>query len=291
MDDFADSLIEAYKFSPTESLDLYPGQAFAVQINILGVTATVRDPFTTVDHFYALVNLDGKSLTARSSVAKRDPAIYEYPLIEPADNSKDLDPADSTVVDETTTDETTTDETTTEDETATDETVTDETTTEEETATDETVARESAAPVGDETSTTEESTDTSTEDATTDETATDETTTDDSTDTTTTTDGGEETSTTDESTDTTTEDATTDETTTDETADETTTGDDTTTDETAEEPEVVEPEVPVVWSPLVKEANRDVYPSFAWTVPANAAVGDRFWLQVDVAKGTSEDLE
>jgi len=272
MDDFADSLIEAYKFSPTESLDLYPGQAFAVQINILGVTATIRDPFTTVDHFDSLVNLDGKALIARSSVAKRDPAIYEYPLIEPADNSKDLDPADSTVVDETTTDETTT-----EDETATDETATDETTTEETTA----------APVGDETSTTEESTDTTTEDATTDETATDETTTDD----TTTTDGGEETSTTDESTDTTTEDATTDETTTDETADETTTGDDTTTDETAEEAEVVEPEVPVVWSPLVKEANRDVYPSFAWTVPANAAVGDRFWLQVDVAKGTSEDLE
>jgi len=259
MDDFADSLIEAYKFSPTESLDLYPGQAFAVQINILGVTATIRDPFTTVDQFDSLVNLDGKALIARSSVAKRDPAIYEYPLIEPADNSKDLDPADSTVVDETTTDET----------------ATDETTTEEETATDETETRASAAPVGDETST-----DTTTEDATTDETATDETTTDDSTDTTT-TDGGEETSTTEESTDTTTEDATTDETTTDET----------TTDETAEEPEVVEPEVPVVWSPLVKEANRDVYPSFAWTVPANAAVGDRFWLQVDVAKGTSEDLE
>lgn len=265
MDDFADSLIEAYKFSPTESLDLYPGQTFAVQINILGVTATIRDPFTTVDHFDSLVNLDGKALIARSSVAKRDPAIYEYPFIEPADNSKDLDPADSTVVDETTTDET----------------ATDETTTEEETATDETTTRASAAPVGDETST-----DTTTEDATTDETATDETTTDDSTDTTT-TDGDEETSTTEESTDTTTEDATTDETTTDET----TTGDDTTTDETAEEPEVVEPEVPVVWSPLVKEANRDVYPSFAWTVPANAAVGDRFWLQVDVAKGTSEDLE
>lgn len=42
-----------------------------------------------------------------------------------------------------------------------------------------------------------------------------------------------------------------------------------------------------VWSPLVTNANADVYPSFAWTVPEYAAAGSRIWLQIEVNMGDS----
>jgi hypothetical protein len=42
-----------------------------------------------------------------------------------------------------------------------------------------------------------------------------------------------------------------------------------------------------VWSPLVTNANVDVYPSFAWTVPEYAAAGSRIWLQIEVNMGDS----
>ena len=42
-----------------------------------------------------------------------------------------------------------------------------------------------------------------------------------------------------------------------------------------------------VWSPLVTNANADVYPSFAWTVPEHAAAGSTIWLQIEVNMGDS----
>lgn len=66
----------------------------------------------------------------------------------------------------------------------------------------------------------------------------------------------------------------------------------TTIDETAttgEEttPESAEEEV-VTWSPLTSEATRYIYPSFAWVVPDSAAVGEVLYVQVNVAKGSSD---
>lgn len=140
MEGFSDSPYEAYKFEPTESLELSPGDVLAVMIDIEGVTATFKNPHTTVDHFGAFINKDRMALIEVSSVAKRDPAIYDY----------------------------------------------------------------SAVP------------------------------------------------------------------------------DTTTPDNTADEAPV--------WSPLVAEANADIYPSFAWTVPTNAAIGSKFQLQIIVNKGSSTTL-
>ena len=52
-------------------------------------------------------------------------------------------------------------------------------------------------------------------------------------------------------------------------------------------PESVEEEV-VTWSPLTSEATRYIYPSFAWVVPDSAAVGEVLYVQVNVAKGSSD---
>ena len=65
------------------------------------------------------------------------------------------------------------------------------------------------------------------------------------------------------------------------TIDETATTDEETTPESAEE-EVV------TWSPLTSEATRYIYPSFAWVVPDSAAVGEVLYVQVNVAKGSSD---
>lgn len=52
-------------------------------------------------------------------------------------------------------------------------------------------------------------------------------------------------------------------------------------DETEEEPTVT-------WSPLSAEATRYIYPSFAWVVPDSAATGEVLYVQVNVAKGSSD---
>lgn len=137
MKGFSDSLSEAYKLEPTESLELYPGNVLAVMIDIEGVTATFKDPFTTVDQFGAFINKDRMALIEKSSVAKRDPAIYEYPAVpdatvilktstpddttdggvattgDTADTTTPADSADDVPTDDTTTPENTADEATT----------------------------------------------------------------------------------------------------------------------------------------------------------------------------------
>jgi len=45
--------------------------------------------------------------------------------------------------------------------------------------------------------------------------------------------------------------------------------------------------VPVTWAPLSTEATDSIYPSFAWVVPDSAAVGEVFYVQVNVSKGSS----
>lgn len=49
-----------------------------------------------------------------------------------------------------------------------------------------------------------------------------------------------------------------------------------------------EDEPTVTWSPLSAEATRYIYPSFAWVVPDSAATGEVLYVQVNVAKGSSD---
>jgi len=262
MEGFSDSPYEAYKVEPTDSLELHPGDVLAVMIDIEGVTATFKEPLTTVDHFGAFINKDRMALIEVSSVAKRDPAIYEYPAVPDVTTPDDTTDEDTVTPDDT-------DETTTEDNTV-DDVPTEDTT---------------------ETTTPDDTADETTPDTTGDTTDEDTVTPDDTEDTTTpvepeNVDDDEET--TPEDTDTTTPDDTVDEdTVTPDDTDDTTTPDDTADEElTPEDPDEPEP----VWSPLVAEANADIYPSFAWTVPTNAAIGSKFQLQIDVNKGSSTAL-
>ena len=54
------------------------------------------------------------------------------------------------------------------------------------------------------------------------------------------------------------------------------------------EADEIEEEPTVTWSPLSAEATRYIYPSFAWVVPASAATGEVLYVQVNVAKGSSD---
>lgn len=131
MEGFSESPAEAYKFEPIESLELYPGDVLAIMINIEGVTAAFKDPFTTVDHFGALLNTDRMALIERSSVATRDPAIYEYPVVKLRTTTRVSTTGDTTDTTDTTTPDDTADEdtTTTPDDTADETTATDDDTT------------------------------------------------------------------------------------------------------------------------------------------------------------------
>ena len=251
MDDFSDSPVEAAKF-PVERLELASGKALAIQIDIRGVTATAADPYKAVDQFGGLLNDDGKVLLASSIVAARSPALFDAASMpdEPEDEEEEEIVEEETPAggDEEPADPALPDEA---EEPATEGTDQPD----EGDEAEEDAPQPPAEPV-------ESSGSSQLKAAEGDDAA----------------DPAEEENT---------EPVTTDEETTEDNADltpdtiEETTPADTEADEIEEEPTVT-------WSPLSAEATRYIYPSFAWVVPASAATGEVLYVQVNVAKGSSD---
>lgn len=251
MDDFSDSPVEAAKF-PVERLELASGKALAIQIDIRGVTATAADPYKAVDQFGGLLNDDGKVLLASSIVAARSPALFDASSMpdEPEDEEEEEIVEEETPAggDEEPADPALPDEA---EEPATD--GTDQPDEGDEAEGDE--SQPLAEPVESSGSSQlkaaeEDDAADPAEEETTEPVTTDEETTEDSSDL------------------------------TPDTIEETTPAD-TEADEIEEEPTVT-------WSPLSAEATRYIYPSFAWVVPASAATGEVLYVQVNVAKGSSD---
>lgn len=253
MDDFSDSPVEAAKF-PVERLELASGKALAIQIDIRGVTATAADPYKAVDQFGGLLNDDGKVLLASSIVATRSPALFDAASMpdEPEDEEEEEEEAEEEETpaggDEEPEDPALPDE-------AEEPTADGADQPDEGDEAEEDDPQPPAEPV-------ESAGSSQLKAAEGDDPA----------------DPAEEEPT---------EPVSTDEETTEETTD--------LTPDTIEEttPAVIEAEEDddeptVTWSPLSAEATRYIYPSFAWVVPASAATGEVLYVQVNVAKGSSD---
>jgi len=90
---------------PAEQLQLTSGKALAIQIDIIGATATVANPYMTINEFGSPLNDEGKVLLASSIVATRSPSLFGSPKTNSEPTTDDNDKPDEGDRDEPTTDD------------------------------------------------------------------------------------------------------------------------------------------------------------------------------------------